>query len=451
MLLLDNRLALVVALFLAFGGGIRAADSLSWNADKGRVTADVQAWDLQALLENIAGATGWEIYVEPKTKHHASVKFKERPPGEALRLLLGNLSYALLPPTNGPSRLYVFRNAVGDATQLVKGRKKSKRLENELIVTMKRGAKPDEKALGAKITGKIGSANAYRLQFKDAAAAEEARKQLEQDEDVDLVDSNYEILRPPDAEALSVSSIPGLDLKIKPNQSGEGPIIGLIDTAVQMQGGVRDGFYLPQISVAGESSLSAEWPSHGTSMAEALLRGLSMLKDGGDVSGVRILPVDIYGNAATTTSFQLIEGVLQALQQGANPINFSLGSQGPNALLHRIIQEAAAQGVLFFGAAGNEPTTAPTYPAAHPEVIAVTAIDRSGNIANYANYGSFVDVGAPGTVIVPFDGRSFVVMGTSPSTALASGLATSLMASGVKPETIPGKLGSIMAVPATPK
>jgi hypothetical protein len=196
------RWALALAVFLCFAGGGRAADSLSWNADKGKVTADVQTWDLQALLENIAGATGWEIYVEPKTKHLASTKFKERPPGEALRLLLGNLSYALLPQTNGPGRLYVFRNAVGDATQLVKARKKSKRLENELIVTMKKGAKLDAKALGAKVTGKIDSANAYRLQFKDAGAAEEARKQLEQDENVDLVDANYEILRPPDAESL---------------------------------------------------------------------------------------------------------------------------------------------------------------------------------------------------------------------------------------------------------
>lgn len=444
-----NRFVLLTTLFLCVIGAARAADSLSWNTEKGRVTADVQNWDLLTLLENVATATGWEIYVEPKTRHQASVKFKERPPGEALKMLLGNLSYALLPQTNGASKLYVFRNSRNDATQLVRARKKSSKLDKELIVTMKKGGILDTNALGVKITGRIDKLNAYRLEFKDAAAAEEARKKLEQDGDVDLVDSNFEITRPPDGEALSVSSIPGLDLKIKPNESGGGPIIGLIDTAIQKQAG-REGFYLPGVSVAGEATLPSDMPTHGTAMAEAILRGLGMLKDGGDVSGARILPVDIYGDLPSSSTFQLIQGLMQALEQGANPINLSLGSEAGNELLHRVITEASEQCVLFFAAAGNVPTTAPTFPAAYPEVTAVTAVDRSGKIAPYANYGSFVDVGAPGSVIVPFNGQSYVVMGTSPATAWASGLAGSLFAPGVQPCSIPARIESIMAVPSAP-
>jgi subtilase family protein/fervidolysin-like protein len=441
-----------LACFLLFSstGALRAADSLSWNAEKGRVTGDVQNWDLQVLLENVAAATGWEIYVEPRTRHRASTKFKDRPPGDALRMLLGNLSYALLPQTNGPARLYVFRNTKSDATQLVRARRKSSKLDKELIVTMKPGSKLDEKALGGKVTGKIDKLNAYRLEFKDAEAAEEARKKLEQDENVDLVDSNYAISRPPDGEALSLSSIPGLDLKIRPNQAGDGPIIGLLDTSVQKMGGARDGFYLPTISIAGEATAYSDMPTHGTAMSEAILRGLSMLKDGGDVSGTRILPVDIYGDAPYASTFQLVQGLMEALGQGANIVNMSLGSEGGNALMHRIIQEAYAKGVLFFGAAGNEPTTAPTYPAAYPEVLAVTAVGRNGEIAPYANHGNFVDLGAPGSVVVPFNGQSFVVMGTSPSTAWASGLAGSLFAAGLESSSIAGKLQSLMAVPLPP-
>jgi hypothetical protein len=450
MSLVANRIALLIASLVCFAGALRAADSLSWNAEKGRVTADVQTWDLQAVLENIATATGWEIYVEPKTRHRASTKFKERPPGEALRLLLGNLSYVLVPQTNGPGKLYVFRNTRSDATQLVRGRKKSGKLDKELVLTLKPGGNLDTNALGAKITGKIDKLNAYRLEFKDAAAAEEARKKLEQDENVDLVDSNYEIVRPPDGEALSVSSMPGLDLKIKPNESGGGPIIGLIDTAIQKQPG-RDGFYLPGVSVGGEATLSSDIPSHGTAMAEAILRGLGMLKEGGDVSGARILPIDIYGDAPSSSTFQLVQGILTALEQGANPLNLSLGSNAGSELLSRVITEAAGKGILFFAAAGNEPTTAPTFPAAYEGVTAVTAVDRSGRIAPYANYGSFVDIGAPGSVVVPFNGQSFVVMGTSPATAWATGAATALMASGVPTESIPGKMGNIMAVPAAQK
>ncbi|HKQ39175.1 MAG TPA: S8 family serine peptidase, partial [Verrucomicrobiae bacterium] len=425
-------------------------DSLSWNVEKGRVTADVQTWDLVTLLENVATATGWDIYVEPKTRLQASVKFKERPPGEALKMLLGNLSYALLPQTNGPSKLYVFRNNRNDATQLVRGRKKSSKLDKELIVTMKPGGSLDTNALGAKITGKIDKFNAYRLEFKDAAAAEEARKKLEQDGNVDVVDSNYDILRPPDGEALSVSSVPGLDLKIKPNESGGGPIIGLIDTAIQKQPG-REGFYLPPLSVSGDATIPGDVPTHGTAMAQAILTAMGLVKDGGDVSGIRIQPVDIYGDAPSSSTFQLVQGILKALEQGANPINLSLGSEAGNELLHRVISEASKQGILFFAAAGNQPTTAPTFPAAYPEVTAVTAVDRGGRIAPYANYGSFVDVGAPGSIIVPFNDQSFVVMGTSPATAWASGVAGSLLASGVPASSIPGKLESIMAVPPVPQ
>ena len=444
-----NRFILLITCFLCSGAPAFAADSLSWNTNRSRVTADVQSWDLQALLENIATATGWEIYVEPKTRHQASVKFKDRPPGDALRLLLGNLSYALLPQTNGPAKLYVFRNARSDATQLVRGRKKSTKLGKELIVTMKPGAKLDEKALGAKITGKIDKLNAYRLEFDSAEAADKARERLEQDEDVDLVDSNYEILRPPGSEALSISSFPGLDLNIKANAAGGGPIIGLIDTAVQ-RGNGADGFYLPTISVAGDATLLGDAPSHGTAMAWAIISSLSMLKDI-DVSGARILPVDVYGDSPSTSTFQLTQGLIEALNAGANPINLSLGSSAGNQLLERIINEGAEKGVLYLAAAGNEPTTAPTYPAAYDKVIAVTAVDRKGQIAPFANYGSFVDVGAPGMVIVPFNDRSFVTMGTSPSTAWASGVAAGLMARGVPSQSIPGQLGSILAVPPPAK
>ena len=440
-----HRLILLVTCFFCFAGPITAADSLSWNTNKSRVTADVETWDLQAVLENIAGATGWEIYVEPKTRHQASVKFKDRAPGEALRLLLGNLSYALLPQTNGPAKLYVFRNTRNDATQLVRARKKSKKLDKELIVTMKPGVNLDTNAIGGKITGKIDKLNAYRLEFDSAEAAEEARKKLEQDENVDLVDSNYEIDRPRDSEALSVSSIPGLDLKIKPNQAGEGPIIGLIDTAVQG----KSGFYLPGMSVSGEATLDPNSPTHGTAMAEAILRGLGLLKDT-DVSGVRIQWVDIYGDNPSASTFELIEGMRKVLAEGADVVNMSLGSEAGNRLLERMIAEASAKCVIFLAAAGNQPTTAPTFPAAYPEVTAVTALDRSGQIAPYANRGDFIDAGAPGAVIFPFNGQSHVTMGTSPATAWASGMAGALLAGGENPCNVAARLRSMLTVPPIP-
>src|SRR5439155_7515375 len=139
------------------------------------------------------------------------------------------------------------------------------------------------------------------------------------------------------------------------------------------------------------------------------------------------LPVDVYGGREATSTYDVGIGIYQAVNSGAQIINLSLGSQGDSPFMQKMIQSAHDQGVLFFAAAGNEPVATPTYPAAYPEVIAVTAGNSKGVIAPYANYGNFVDVIAPGSSIVNFQGQSWLVMGTSASTAYASGAAAALM------------------------
>src|SRR5207244_1897234 len=136
-------------------------DALTWRTNQNRVSADIKAGDLSELLEQIATATGWKVFVEPDTSHTISAKFKNLPPGEALRLLLGDLNFALIPETNASPKLFVFRTSQGNATQLVhapkSGNGRGKIIPNELIVTLKPGAKIEElaKLLGAKVTGRI--------------------------------------------------------------------------------------------------------------------------------------------------------------------------------------------------------------------------------------------------------------------------------------------------------
>ena len=75
---------------------------------------------------------------------------------------------------------------------------------------------------------------------------------------------------------------------------------------------------------------------------------------------------------------------------------------------------------------GDNNDVTPTYPAAYPEVTAVTAVDRTGTIAEYANRGSFVAAGGPGTVPITFNALTYIITGTSASTAYASGMAAGL-------------------------
>src|ERR1044072_3003915 len=86
----------LLAFLMAMEPCVQAADRLVWKADK--VAADISGWKLPKLLETLSAATGWQIFVEPETEHLVATRFKDRPQGEALRLLLGDLNFALLPP-----------------------------------------------------------------------------------------------------------------------------------------------------------------------------------------------------------------------------------------------------------------------------------------------------------------------------------------------------------------
>jgi hypothetical protein len=181
---------------------------------------------------------------------------------------------------------------------------------------------------------------------------------------------------------------------------------------------------LPAIHVAGSSQIDPSQLTHGTAMAETIM-GALQARTGGSTS-VKILPVDVYGGSETTSTFDVANGIVQAVNNGANILNLSLGSTGDSQFLHNTITQVSQQGIPIYAAAGNEPVTTPTYPAAYPEVVSVTATDSSGNIAPYANRGSFVRMAAPGDNVVSYNGQSYLVEGTSTSTAFVSGMAAGL-------------------------
>ncbi len=408
------------------------ADTLNWRTNENRVSADIRSRKLSKLLEEIASKTGWQVYVEPGTTHEVSAKFKDLPPREALGLLLGDLNFALVPETNAAPKLFVFRTTVQQATQLVRPTKPveaGKAIPNELLVRLKPGAKIDDLArlLGAKVIGRIDRLNAYRLQFDDQAGTDSARQQLGSNPDVTSVDSNYAVERPEAPQALPLGA-PPLQLQLKPPPDSGRIVIGLVDTAVQPLGNNLDAFLLKQLSVVGDTQPAGDAPTHGTAMAETILRALQNITRGN--TSVQILPVNIYpgggaGDAATTT-FDVANGIVEAVNGGAKIINLSLGSPDDSSFLHSVIQDVSKLNIPLFAAAGNKPVAAPFYPAAYSEVTAVTAIDN-GQLAPYAGRGSFVSLGAPGTSLIPFGNQTYGVQGTSVSSAFASGFAGGYM------------------------
>jgi hypothetical protein len=455
---------MVLLAALALGLTAKAADTFVWQSDQDKVEAQIEGWDLTKVLREIAFSTGWHIYLESDTQRKVSVKFKNLPPGEALRRLLNDLNFALLPQADGPSKLFVYRTSLAEATQLIAPpdrptpeAKSSKAIPNELIVTLKPGSKKSihelARQLGAKVVGGIDELNTYRLQFENESAAKSARELLASDGDVGGVDSNYAISPPSRIDRLQLSSPPPFTLKAKVSTDTSKIIVGLIDTPVQPPGGGMNDFLLPALHVAGDPGSGNGQLTHGTSMAETVLHGLSLASRDNGESPVRILPVDVYGSNPQTSTFDVAKGIYAAVDGGATIINLSLGGDGDSKYLANLIQDYRKSGVLFFGAAGNQPTTAATYPAAYPEVIAVTAGDSRGNLAPYASRGSFVDVIGPGASLVQFNGQSFLVSGTSAATAYVSGSAAGLRATGKNAAQVEAAIRENLAVikpPAKP-
>jgi subtilisin family serine protease len=105
-------------------------------------------------------------------------------------------------------------------------------------------------------------------------------------------------------------------------------------------------------------------------------------------------------------------------------INVSLVGP-PNALLARIISQLVARGHSIVAAVGNDgPAAPPLYPAAQPEVIAVTAVDRNHKVLLEAGRGRFVDFAAQGAdieaAVPPRDIAA--VRGTSYAAPIVAGL-----------------------------
>jgi thermitase len=426
-----SSFVILFCLLLACSLGARAAEtnSLVWNKAADRVDADIHGEPLWPLLEDIAHQTGWHIFVEPGTARVASTKFKELAPDDALRMLLGNLNFAFVPQTNGPDFLYVFTTSRENATQPVWPEKpvvkKQRHVANELIVKLKPGANIDAlaKLLGAKILARLDKLGIYRLGFPDAAATDAALAKLQGNSDVAAADYNY-IFDPPPAPQLysgTASAPPKLIADVSNQGDPCNPVVALIDTAYQPSGTSLDQFALPPISVTGEDCPPASGITHATAMYQTILNAVA--QSSGGHSSVKILPINVFGCDGTANTWIVVMGMLAAATNGATVFNMSLGGISDSAVLHDVANQLLAQGVVIYAAAGNQPVNTPTFPAAYSGVNAVTALGAPGQLASYANYGSFVSLALPGASVVFFGNQSYVVQGTSPATAYATGMA----------------------------
>lgn len=146
----------------------------------------------------------------------------------------------------------------------------------------------------------------------------------------------------------------------------------------------------------------------------------------------KILPVKVAPDSDGAAFNKTIDGIFYALRTGADIINMSWGTYNNVAVLHSMIQQATGAGIVLVAAAGNDNTSDPFYPAAYPEVISVGATDQNDTKAGFSNFGSTLDVTAPGVDIystMPEGNNTYAnLSGTSMATPLVSALAGLILA-----------------------
>lgn len=104
------------------------------------------------------------------------------------------------------------------------------------------------------------------------------------------------------------------------------------------------------------------------------------------------------GSVATTEA--MARALDWLLAQQVRLVNISLSGSRTNSVLNKILDLGTSQGLLIFAAAGNDKLQGdPAFPAAHPAVFAITAIDAANRVYSFANQGDYLDFSAPGVDI----------------------------------------------------
>ncbi|WLR61315.1 cell wall-binding repeat-containing protein [Guptibacillus hwajinpoensis] len=115
--------------------------------------------------------------------------------------------------------------------------------------------------------------------------------------------------------------------------------------------------------------------------------------------GTSIMPIKVTENGTGNLS-TVVQGIRYAIDHDADVINLSLGNYNNSFALRTVIEEAISKNILIVGAAGNDNDSGVVFPAAYPDVLAVASVKTgTEEKASFSNYGSLVDIAAPGTDI----------------------------------------------------
>lgn len=202
--------------------------------------------------------------------------------------------------------------------------------------------------------------------------------------------------------------------------------VAVVDSGVQANHPDLSGRVLAGYDFVNSDSDPADDNGHGTAVAGvAAAQGNDGIGVAGAAWNVSILPVKVMNSSGSGSYSAIANGITYAADRGAKIINLSLGGTSSSSTLQNAVSYAWNKGCVIIAAAGNNASSSTVYPAAYPNVVAVSATTSSDTLASFSSYGSFVDLSAPGeNITTSWLNSSYVtISGTSFSSPLTAGVA----------------------------
>lgn len=226
---------------------------------------------------------------------------------------------------------------------------------------------------------------------------------------------------------------------------GQGVVVGVIDTGVTRH---RDLVIAKGVNVVKGEPVGrfGDQLGHGTHVCGIIAgKGAPGIGVRGVAPAVQLHVYKVFGkDQETAASFNIAKAIRQAVDDGCDLINMSLGADSDMPDVLREIQRARAMGVVCLAATGNDYRAPVGYPARYSQVVAVAALGRkktypkaatqelsamapfgqdgANYVADFSNVGGQVGLIEPGVGIVSTCRGGYVVMdGTSMACPVATG------------------------------